>query len=124
MPVTDLIWMREWIGSAPDDDAVQARLDAYDGVRSLATISLLRERRADLLSDPVSYSIRGDITVNAGANLSALDSMIAQLEDIARDDGDLEGDHPDALTGAHLERQGTWGRGWPGSLPPEKIIAH
>lgn len=116
MPVDDLTWMREWIGSGPDDDAVQARLDAYDGTRTLAAISILRERRADLLGDPLSYSIRGDVTVNAAGNLSALDSMIAQLEDIAVGDGDL--DAPAGIEGAVLERQDTWGRGYPKGVDP------
>lgn len=108
----DLAWMREWVGSDPDDAALADRLAVYEGKRTLAVIGLLRMRRADLLSDPVSYSIRGDVTVNAGANLTALDGMIASLEAQAVADGDLEADDAELIRGASLERQDTWGRGW------------
>lgn len=117
MAVDDLTWMREWLGSGPADADLQARLDAYEGVRTLAAISLLRQRRADMLADPLSYSIRGDVTVNAQANMKALDDLIAQLEAQAVEDGDLAA-ASDALAGMVLERQDTWGRGWPvGRIP-------
>jgi hypothetical protein len=111
---SDLAWMREWIGSSPDDAALADKLAAYDGKRTLAALGILRSRRADLLADPLSYSIRGDVSVNAAGNLSALDSLIAQLEDQAVADGDLPSN---TLSGAVLERSGTWGRGWPSCDP-------
>lgn len=114
----DLAWMREWVGSTPDDAALADLLDTYEGVRSLAALGLLRMRRADLLGDPLSYSIRGDVTVNATANLNALDAMIGLLEDQARADGDLEAGESGLLAGATLERQGTWGRGYPKGVDP------
>lgn len=112
----DLAWFREWVGSEPDDAALADRLDVYGGVRSLAALGLLRMRRADLLSDPLSYSIRGDVTVNAQGNLSALDKLIGALEDQAVADGDMDGNL--GLEGAVLERQGTWGRGYPKGVDP------
>ena len=109
----DLAWMREWVGSSPDDAALADRLEVYEGQRTLAVIGLLRMRRADLLSDPLSYSIRGDVTVNASANLTALDSMLAKLEAIAASEGVMESDASGSILGAQLERQDTWGRGYP-----------
>lgn len=109
----DLAWMREWVGSTPDDATLADRLNVYEGQRTLAAIGLLRMRRADLLSDPLSYSIRGDVTVNAQANLSALDAMLSTLEGIAIAEGAMEGGTGAAIASATLERQDTWGRGYP-----------
>lgn len=111
----DLAWLREWVGSSPDDATLEAQLDLY-GVRSLTALGILRVRRADLLGDPLSYSIRGDVTVNAAGNLSALDILIARLEGIAVADGDLP--EEGTLQGATLERVGTWGRGHPKGVDP------
>lgn len=111
----DLAWIREWIGSQPDDNAVAVRLGQVDGKRSLAALSFLRQRRADLLTDPLSYSIRGDITVNAQGNLNALDGIILQLEAVAVADGDMDAAAPDSFV---LERADTWGRGWSTSRIP------
>lgn len=120
MPIepADLAWMREWIGSTPDDATLEERLAVYDGVRSLTVLGVLRTRRADLLADPLSYSIRGDVTVNATANLAALESLIASLEAVAVADGDLEASDLATLSGATLERVGTWGRGYPTGEDP------
>jgi hypothetical protein len=108
----DLLWMREWVGSQPDDAALATTYGSY-GSRTLAALSILKARRADLLADPLSYSIRGDVTVNAQGNLNALDGFISQLEAIAVADGDLEADADAGLSGLVLERRDTWGRGWP-----------
>lgn len=119
MPVDDLTWIREWIGAAPDDDAVNARLEAYDDNRTQTAISILRERRANLLIDPLSYSIRGDVTVNAQANLAALDDLIKRLIAIGVAEGDLDPDAEDTIQSATLERQDTWGRGlYPKGVDP------
>lgn len=105
----DEAWLREWVGSTTPAADLEAALAAHGGVRTLAALRILRTRRADLLADPLSYSIRGDVTVNATANLVAVDSTIAQLEAQAADDGDLV--PVGVIAGAGLERQGTWGRG-------------
>lgn len=69
--------IREWVGSQPDDDALD---DAFDDAGTLngAALSILRQRRADLLVGK-AWGVPGDYYEGA-ANLSALDRQIADLE--------------------------------------------
>lgn len=103
----DLDWLRAWVGSEPADAVLAERLGRAG--REEVALGVLRQRRADLLADPISYSIRGDITVNAADNLKALDALIAGLEaEVAAVNGNGDG----FLASARLQRVGGWGRGF------------
>lgn len=75
--------IREWVGSAPDDDALE---DAYTVASSTygggtvhgAALSILRARRADLLTK-TSWGVPGDYYEGA-PQFAAIDGQIAQLE--------------------------------------------
>lgn len=107
----DLDWIRSWVGTSPDDDVIGARLERA-GTRARVALAVLRERRADLMSDPTKYSIRGDVSVDTGQNLAFLDAQISALETaVAAEDGTSA---PGELAGAVLVRRGGgWSRAWP-----------
>lgn len=75
----DLAYVRSKIGSAePPSDA---DLDvAYDrlGTADAVVLEVLTGRRANLLALPLKRNIDGDVSVDATANLKALDAAIAE----------------------------------------------
>lgn len=83
MPLTadDLAEVRKLVGSAtPPTDA---DLDAiYDRLGTVADVALevLQGRYADLLAGPAKYSVEGDFSVDATANLKALAGVIDDLK--------------------------------------------
>lgn len=80
--------IRELIGSQPDDVAVEVVYDrkaamgvADDLLVASTALSILRQRRAELLLTPASFSVPGDYSQSTGDNIRALDGLIADLED-------------------------------------------
>lgn len=94
VPADDLAVIRSWCGSAvgsPDGDRystadLAARLGRLGSPHRVA-LEVLRERRADLLVDPLSVTLTGDGAQDATGNVKALDASIRQLEVIVRDAG-------------------------------------
>ncbi len=112
----DLAKVREWAGKAVTDDDIDDRLDRLGNAEAVA-LEILRERRADIVSDPQSFSADGgDVAYNWGTHLEQLNRLIGQLEAIV----------PDAGGGAEIQvhelrREGV-DRTWPtypsGPYPP------
>ena len=73
--------IREWVGSAPDDNTVESTYQRT-GTVELAALRILRQRRADLISSPAEWDLDGDYGQKTTANLAALDAQIAALEAI------------------------------------------
>ncbi len=71
--------IREWVGSTPDDAAVET-VYLRTGTVEAAALSILRTRRADLVTGPVSWAVEGDYREDRSKNLDALDRLIARLE--------------------------------------------
>lgn len=87
MPTPDhLAVIRSWCGSttgtsgdlhdSSDLDARMSRLGSPEAV----SLEILRERRADMLSNPLSFQVQGDYSEDRAENLRALDVLIGQLE--------------------------------------------
>lgn len=75
--------VRRWVGSSPDDDAIDIVL-ARDDIDSpeAAALDILYSRRADIVGGHSSFAIDGDArwTRDVAAALKALDSVIGRLE--------------------------------------------
>lgn len=85
MPLSsgDLAYVRSKVGAAepPSDidlDAAYDRLGTPDAV----VLEVLTSRRADLLALPLKRSIEGDVSVDATANLKALDAAISEASGV------------------------------------------
>lgn len=54
----------------------------YDSLGSVAEVvrAVLRRRLTDLISQPASLTIPGDISVSRGANIKALQDRIAEVD--------------------------------------------
>lgn len=73
--------IREWVGSAPDDNTVESTYNRT-GTVELAALRILRQRRADLLAQPAEWDLDGDYGQRVGKNLDELAAQIAALEAI------------------------------------------
>lgn len=75
--------IREWVGSKPDDDTVDATF-ALDGNGTIETtaLSILRIRYADLLAAPSTFAVQGDYSQSTGKNIEALEGKIGELEQL------------------------------------------
>ncbi len=90
----DLAVIRSWCGSSvgdPDSDVfgqpdLVARMDRLGSAEAVA-LEVLRQRRADVLADPVSFSLAGDVAEDSAVNVAGLDAAIRQLEGIVGDRG-------------------------------------
>ena len=78
--------VRTWVGTASVDADSTVPTDAelnalYDATGSARTVveETLRQRRADFLVDPVSYTLTGKYTQNAATNIAAIESDLAIL---------------------------------------------
>lgn len=72
--------VRQWIGSEPDDFAVEQAL-ADHGSPEATALAILRVRYADLVASPHSFSVPGEYSETNGKDqLEALRRQIATLE--------------------------------------------
>jgi hypothetical protein len=98
LDATILAQIRDWVGSTPDDDTVALSYERSDtGNVELTALSILRKRRADLLSNPTSFELVGDYREDRGKNLEALNAQIPELAALC-------GIGPDVVTTADLTR--------------------
>ncbi len=84
--MSDIEAVRDWVGSKPDDPAVNAILARFDGQSHTverAALSILLRREAD--GGPAKWSVDGDYSQDASANLKALQARIARLRAITGD---------------------------------------
>lgn len=72
--------IREWTGSQPDVVALET-VYLREGTVEASALSILRTRRADLVSGAISWAVEGDYREDRAKNLEALDAQIAKLED-------------------------------------------
>lgn len=92
-----LRWLRDEIGDAPSDTDLNQRFADYESVRDVA-LSVLRDRRQELLATPLSVNVTGVASTNAAENVKAIERQIAAL---ARLDEDPSDDSPaDGVAGA------------------------
>jgi hypothetical protein len=98
-----LQWLRDELGSQPDDAALQERYDALGSVRDVA-IAVLRGRRADLLRKPLTTTVSGVASVNYAENVKAIERRISALERLDDDPTDTPGEDVDGGAGGdHIE---------------------
>lgn len=87
----DLATIRNDVGTEPDDDTVEAFLDA-EATTTLAALAIWRQRYADAISEPQSQSLAGDASHNWGQALEHMRTRIAVLENRAAvEAGDVAG---------------------------------
>lgn len=82
--MTDLDIVRDWVGSTPDDTAVNATLARWPddtAAPQKAALSILRRRLADLEADPATMAIDGDISWSTAQDQrQAIRAKIRSLE--------------------------------------------
>ena len=78
-------WCGRTVGTMDDDTHdtgdIAARLERLSSAEAVA-IEVLRQRRADMLRDPLNFSVEGDFSQDAAENIRRLDADIAALERI------------------------------------------
>lgn len=79
MDDTALHVIRSWVGSNPSDTDLETRFDRLTDAQ-LVALEVLRERRADLVSNPAQFAVSGDYSQSTGKNIDALDADIVRLE--------------------------------------------
>lgn len=85
--------IRNWVGTSVTGGDLEARYDRLGSVHKVA-LEVLRQRLADLLAAPSSFSIDGDYSQTTSVEtLTTLRRQIGELE------GLIAGDDPDALAG-------------------------
>lgn len=97
-----LAWLRDEIGSKPDDAALNERFADLGSVTGVA-IAVLRARRAALLASPLSVSVNGVASINNAENVKALERRLTALAVLDDDPTDEPGEDPDGGTGGELE---------------------
>lgn len=76
----DIRSVRNWTGRQPSDTDIQQAI-TDTGTLDLAALSILKQRRADMVSQPGKLAVAGDVTVETTpAQLAALDAQIGALE--------------------------------------------
>jgi len=88
----DIAAVREWVGSDPDDDTVEAELDRWvDDPHPVerAALAILRVRLADVLAGPAKWAEGQDYSEDWSSNLKLLQGRVARLEGIVGADADL-----------------------------------
>ena len=75
-------WLLAALGPATDTTDLDQRYARLQSARSVA-LEVLRERRANLLAQPLKLSVSGVVSVDNSANIAALERQIAELEDPA-----------------------------------------
>jgi len=70
---------RSYVGTeSPTDVELNARFDETGSARTTVE-QILRQRRADFVADPASYTIGGKYTQNAASNIIALERDLDRL---------------------------------------------
>ncbi len=74
----ELELVRTWVGDTPSDAELQ---EIYARVEDLATVvrQVLRKRLANLLAQPASLSVPGEVSINNAANIAALQNSLDLL---------------------------------------------
>lgn len=92
MPATagQLAAIRAWCGSAPSNGDLTTRLERLGDTNAVA-LEVLRERRADLLRDPLTTNLVGDYSESLVENIKHLNEDIARLDDLVRQAGSDDG---------------------------------
>lgn len=97
--MTSIDDVRDWTGTTPDDDTITATLTRHGGDVHLAATTILRRRRADMISDPSTFSVDGDYSqTRAEYQLKAIDAVLQRL-------GQITGDTTDEPSGLPLLTQ-------------------
>ena len=86
-----LKWLRDTVGTEPDDAALQGRFDVLGSVRDVG-IAVLRDRRANLLATSLQVSVAGVASINNTENVKALEREIAALAKLDDDPTDEPGE--------------------------------
>jgi hypothetical protein len=81
----ELLTIREWVGSAPNDAALNAYHDGHNGDPFATALSVLRARRADIAANPTQQQWTGDYSESWGKNLDALDAQIGEVSGLVTD---------------------------------------
>lgn len=89
-----LEWAKSILGDVDTGD-LETRAGRLGSMRG-AVIEVLTERRAGMLTAPLSVTVPGAVSVSYKDNLAALDRLIASLRDEA--DGAADGIHPVTVT--------------------------
>jgi hypothetical protein len=98
LDATTLAQIRDWVGSTPDDDTIEATFGRADtGTADLTALAILKKRRADLLANPTAFELVGDYREDRGKNLEALNAQIAELAALC-------GIGPDVVTTADADQ--------------------
>ncbi|MDI3417944.1 hypothetical protein [Streptomyces luteolus] len=80
----DYAYLRSELGPT-DRDNLDARYQRLGSLQAVAA-EVLRERKAALVSDPLSVTVQGVATVNNAENVRALERQIMALEELTVDD--------------------------------------
>ncbi len=75
----ELAIVRSWAGTAVTEGDINEPLARLASPEAVA-LELLRQRRADLLADPQSFTAAGDVSYDWGDRLADLDRTIGDLE--------------------------------------------
>jgi hypothetical protein len=85
--VSDILDVRDWVGSNPDDPTINAQLARFDGQEHAverAALAILLQREAD--AGPAKWSVDGDYSEDDSAGRKTLSARIARLRAIVGDD--------------------------------------
>lgn len=77
--------IRTWVGSTPDDNALNVIWDRLLSVPAVA-LEVLGQRQADFEKAPESLSVVGDFSQSTGTNIRSLNDKIAQLTALVSSD--------------------------------------
>lgn len=75
---TQLRWLHDTVPDTWEDAALQARYDELGSVRDVA-LSILRDKRKDLLDSPLKVSLSGVASVDNAENVKALERSLAEI---------------------------------------------
>ncbi len=99
-----LRWLLAILGPATDTSDLQQRYARLQSARAVA-LEVLRERRAELLEQPLKVSLSGVVSVDNSGNLAAIERQIAGLEDGTIPDPENPGDPSAADSGVFYLRE-------------------
>lgn len=74
--------IRTWIGASPEDAELDVMYVTWDEDAEAVVRAVLRRRLADLINQPASLTVPGDIAINTAANIKALQEQLALLDRI------------------------------------------
>lgn len=79
--------VRDWVGSEPDDAAVEVQLVRFEGLDftvERAALSILLRREAD--GGPAKWAVEGDYSEDNSAGVRSLSARISRLRSIVGDE--------------------------------------